>query len=66
VYSCPPIVIAPVTCVPGNGTRINSAQKPPAETSMVKAAELAPRLPPSNRSYSDGEAVHSILAGCAQ
>jgi hypothetical protein len=32
----PLITIVPLTGVPGEGTRINSAQKPPAETSLVK------------------------------
>src|ERR1700674_1636224 len=45
LYSCSPIVIAPTTCVPGDGTRISSAEKPPPETSMVKAVELAPASP---------------------
>jgi len=35
-YAFPPITIYPLTCVPGDGTRINSAQKLPAETSLVK------------------------------
>ncbi len=43
-YAFPPITIDPLTCVPGDGTRINSAQKPPAETSLVKA-ELTPASP---------------------
>jgi hypothetical protein len=43
-YAFPSITIDPLTCVPGDGTRINSAQKPPAETSLVKA-ELIPASP---------------------
>jgi hypothetical protein len=44
-YASPPITIDPLTSVPGDGTRINSAQKPPAETSLVKAVELTPASP---------------------
>jgi len=44
-YAFTPITIDPLTCAPGDGTRINSAQKPPAETSLVKAVELTPVSP---------------------